>query len=79
MDDSLVESFRAENVHAMENMGNTIEDLHSEELRGEMIYISKDGVEGSIRESRFDFMNEKRSEKNIVKSNEEVSNKESCE
>jgi hypothetical protein len=38
-DDSLAESFGVENIHDVENMGNTIEDLCNEELHGEMIYI----------------------------------------
>jgi hypothetical protein len=32
----------------VENMGNTTEDLHNEELHGEMIYIYEDGAEGSV-------------------------------
>ncbi len=60
-------------------MGNIVEDLCNEELRGEMIYISEDGVERSIGESRFGSMSEERSEKNIVEGNEEVNNKENFE
>jgi hypothetical protein len=33
-DDSLVDSFRSENIRDVENMGNIVEELH-----GEMIYI----------------------------------------
>jgi len=47
-DDSLAENFRVENMRDVENMGNILEDLHDEELHSEMIYISKDGVEGFI-------------------------------
>jgi hypothetical protein len=60
-------------------MGNTIEDLHNEELCGEMIYISKDGVEGSVGESGFDSMSKEGSEKNIAKGNEEVGSEENFE
>jgi hypothetical protein len=41
--------------------------------------IFEDGVERSIGESGFDSMNEERSEKNIVKSYEEVGGEENCE
>jgi len=58
----------------VENMGNIVEELH-----GEMIYISKDGVEGSVGESRFDSMSDEGSEKDIVKGNEEVNSKENFE
>jgi hypothetical protein len=44
----LAESFQAENIGDVENMCNIVEDLHNEELHGEMDYISEDGVEGSI-------------------------------
>ncbi len=60
-------------------MGNIVEDLRNEKLRGEMIYIYEDGVEGSIGESRFDSMSEERSEKNIMEGNEEANNKENFE
>jgi hypothetical protein len=46
----LEESFQVENIGDVENMGNIVEDLHNEELHGEMSYISKDGVEGFIGE-----------------------------
>ncbi len=39
-------------------MGNTIENLHSEELHGKMSYISKDGVEGYVGESTSNSMSE---------------------
>jgi hypothetical protein len=60
-------------------MGNTVEDLCNEELCGEMIYIFEDGVEGSIGEFGSDSMSEKRSENNIMESNEEVGNEENFE
>jgi putative component of toxin-antitoxin plasmid stabilization module len=50
--DALAESFLAENIGDVNNMGNTVEDLRNEELQGEMSYIFKDGVEGFIGESR---------------------------
>ncbi len=78
-DDSLVESFWIENVHDVENMGNTVEDLHNEELHGEMIYIFEDNVEGFIGEFGSDSMNEERNEKNIAKGDEEVGNEENFE
>jgi hypothetical protein len=78
-DDSLTESFRVENIHDVENMGKIIEDLCNEEICGEMIYISKDGVEGSVGESRFDSMSEKRNENNIAEGDEEVGNEETFE
>jgi hypothetical protein len=56
-DDALAMNFRVENIGDMENMGNRIEDLCNEELNGEMSYIFEDGVEGSIGESGFDFIN----------------------
>ncbi len=46
----------------MENLGNRIEDSRNEELDGEMNYIFEDGVEGSIGEFGFDYMNEEGSE-----------------
>jgi hypothetical protein len=49
-DDSLPKSSWAKNIRDVENMGNRVEDLCNEELCGEMIYISKDGVEGSAEE-----------------------------
>jgi len=72
----LVENFWAKNIDDVENMGYIIEDLHNEELHGEMNYISKDGLEGFIGESRFNSMNKGRSEKNIVKGDEEVGGEE---
>jgi hypothetical protein len=78
-DDSLAKSFQTKNMRDVENMSNIIEDLHNEELHGEMIYISKNGVERSIGESRFDSMNEERNEKNIVEVDEEVGNEENFE
>ncbi len=42
----------------MENMGNIVEDLHNEELHGEMSCIFEDGVEKFIRESTFNSMSE---------------------
>jgi hypothetical protein len=62
----------AENIHDVKNMGNIIEDLCNEELRGEMIYIFEDGVEGSVGEFGFDSMSKEGSEKNIAEGNEEV-------
>ncbi len=78
-DDSLMESFQAENMRDVENMGNIIEDLHHHELHGEMIYIFEDGVEESIGESGFDSMSEEINEENIAKGNEKVSSEESFE
>ncbi len=75
-DDSLVESFKAENMHDVANM---VEDLHNEELHGEMIYISEDGVEGSVGESGFDSMSEEKNEENIVEGDEKVSSEENFE
>ncbi len=66
------ESFWVENISDVENMGNTIEDLRNEESHGEMNYISKDGVERSIRESESDSMSEEKNENNIAKNDEEV-------
>ncbi len=43
----------------MENMGNIVEDLHNEELHGEMSYIFDNGVEGFVRKYGSDFMNKK--------------------
>jgi hypothetical protein len=60
-------------------MSNTVEDVHNEELHGEMIYIYKDNVDGSIGESRSDSMSKERSEKTIAKGNEEVSSEENFE
>jgi hypothetical protein len=56
-DDSLAESFEAEKIYDVENMGNIVEDLHKEELRSEMIYVFEDGVEGFVWESGFNSMN----------------------
>ncbi len=44
-----------------------------------MIYISKDGVERSVGESRFDSISKERNEKNIVEGDEEVGNEENFE
>ncbi len=55
----MAENFQAKDIVDVENMGNTFEDLHNEELHGEMNYIFEDGVERSIGKSRFDSMNEK--------------------
>jgi hypothetical protein len=60
-------------------MSNIIEDLRNEELHGEMIYISKDGVERSIGESRSNSMTKEKNEENIGEGNEEVGNKENFE
>jgi hypothetical protein len=78
-DNFLAKSFQAENIDDVENMGNRVEDLCNEDLHGEMNYISEDGVEGSIGESRSNFMNEEGSEKNIVESDEEVGIEENFE
>ncbi len=78
-DNSLAESFQAENISDLEMMGNIIEDLRIEELHGEMNYIFEDGVERSIRESGFDSMNKERSEENIVKGDEKVGGEENFE
>jgi len=60
-------NFWVENIGDVENMGNWIEDLCNEVLNGEMSYIFEDGVEGSIGESGFDFMNEEGSKKILQK------------
>jgi hypothetical protein len=65
-DDPLAKSFWAKNIGDVENMGNTVEDLHNEELHGEMSYIFEDGVEGFVGEFGFDSMNKERSEENIA-------------
>ncbi len=39
-DNALIKSFQVKNINDVENMNNTIEDLHNEELHGEMSYIS---------------------------------------
>jgi len=65
--DALEESFRAENIGDVENTGNIVQDLHNEELHGEMSYISKDGVEGSIGEFGFDSMSEEKMKKILRK------------
>jgi hypothetical protein len=75
----LEKNFKVKNISDVENMGNIIEDLCNEELHGEMSYISKDGVEGSVGESRFDFMSEERNEKNIPESDEKVGGEENFE
>ncbi len=61
------ESFQVENIGDVENMGNIVQDLHNEELHGEMSYISKDGVEGSIGEFGFDSMSEEKMKKILRK------------
>jgi hypothetical protein len=66
-------------VENVENVGNTVEDLRNEELHSEMIYISKDGVEGYIGEFGSNSLNKEGNEENIVESNEEVGGKESFE
>ncbi len=68
----MAKSFWAENISNVQNMRNTIEDLHNEELHGEMSCIFKHGVEGFIGESRFDSMSEEINEDNIVEGDEEV-------
>ncbi len=52
-------------------MGNIVEDLHDEELHGEMSYIFEDGVERFIGESGFNSMSDGKNEKNIVEVDEE--------
>ncbi len=76
-----MENFQVKNIHDVKNMNNTIEveDLHSEELHGEMIYIFEDGGEGSIGESRSDSVSKEKIGENIVESNEEVGSKENFE
>jgi hypothetical protein len=75
----MAKNFQTKNMRDVENMSNIVEDLHNEKLHGEMIYISKDGVEGSIGEFEFDSMSEERSENNIVEGNEEVGSEENFE
>jgi hypothetical protein len=60
-------------------MGNTIEDLHNEELHGEMICISEYGVERFGGEFGSNSMSEKKSEKNIVEGDEKVGSEENFE
>jgi hypothetical protein len=60
-------NFQAKDIDDVENMGNTIEDLHNEELHGEMNYIFEDGVEGSVGKSRFDSMSKKEVKKILQK------------
>jgi hypothetical protein len=74
-----VESFRAKNIHDVENMGNRVEDLCNEELHGEMIYIFEDGVEGSIEESVSNYMSKEGSEENIAEGNKGVGSEENFE
>jgi hypothetical protein len=62
----LAKSFRVENINDVENMGNIVEDLCNEELHGEMNYISENGVERFVGESRYDSMNKEKNEENIV-------------
>ncbi len=47
-DNALAENFQAKDIDDVENMGNTVEDLHNEELHSEMNYIFEDGVEGFV-------------------------------
>jgi hypothetical protein len=78
-DVSLIKSFPAKNIDDVENVGNVVEDLRNEELHSEMIYISEDGVEGSIGEFGSYSLNEEGSEENIVEGDEEVGGEESFE
>jgi hypothetical protein len=57
-DNALAENFQAKDIDDVENMGNIVEDLHNEELHGEMSYIFEDGVEGSIGKFGSNSMNE---------------------
>jgi hypothetical protein len=43
----------------VENMGNIVEELHNEELHGEMTYIFEDGGEGFVGEFGSNSMSEK--------------------
>jgi hypothetical protein len=61
------------------NIGNIVEDLRNEELHGEMSYISEDGVEGSVGELGFDFINEEGNEENIEEGDEKVGGEENFE
>jgi hypothetical protein len=71
-DDALAESFWAENISDVENTGNIVENLCNEKLHGEMNYISEDGLEGFVGESRSSFMDEERNEEIITKGDEEL-------
>jgi hypothetical protein len=53
--------------------------LCNDALHGERSYISKDGMEGSIRHSRSDSINEEGCEEDIVEGNEEISAEENLE
>jgi hypothetical protein len=53
-------------------MDNIVEELHNEELHGEMSYIFEDGVEGFVGEFGSNSMSKERSEKNIVEVDEEL-------
>jgi len=75
----LVESFQVKKIDDVENIGNIVEDLCNEELHGEMSYIFKNGVEGSIGEFGSNSMNKEGSEENIAEGNEEVGTKENFE
>jgi hypothetical protein len=66
-DITLAKNFQAKDINDVENMGNTVEDLHNEELHGEMSYIFEDGVEGYVGKSRFNSMNEKEVKKILQK------------
>jgi hypothetical protein len=57
-EDALAESFRVQKIDDVENMGNIVEDLHNEELHGEMSYIFEYGVEKFVGESAFNSMSE---------------------
>jgi len=57
-DNALAENFQAKDIDDVENMGNIVEDLHNEELHGEMSYIFEDGVEGPVGRFGSNSMNE---------------------
>jgi hypothetical protein len=78
-DNSLMENFQAKNIRDAENVGDIVENLHNEGLCDEMIYIFKDGVERFVAKSRFDSMNDERSEENITEGDEEVGSEENFE
>jgi hypothetical protein len=78
-DDVLTKSFQAKNNDDVENVDNRVQDLHNEDLHGEMIYIYEDGVEGFVGEFGSNSMNEEGSEKNIEEGNEYIGGKETFE